>query len=285
MRWSWPHHPLTPTGREGRADPGTGGARVIRRLLRHAGGVTTVAEFLRARREQLQPGDVGLPDSGRRRTPGLRREEVATLAGVSIDYLVRLEQGRDTEAVAERDRRARRRAAPRRRTTPAALHAGHDQPERGAVPSAPPAGPRGGADRDGAPRATRPDAGVRRRPGQRRARLERRVGAARPPARNARRCDVPNLARHVFLHPDARTVYPDWVAAADEQVSRLRAATARWGDDDDFAALMDELRTAPDFIERWSTLRDDREAPRYDAPRAPRPRPTAPQLRGAPPPR
>src|ERR1700738_4190857 len=59
-------------------------------------GVTTVAEFLRARRERLQPGDVGLPDSGRRRTPGLRREEVATLAGVSIDYLVRLEQGRDT---------------------------------------------------------------------------------------------------------------------------------------------------------------------------------------------
>ena len=55
-----------------------------------------MAEFLRTRREQLRPGDVGLPDSGRRRTPGLRREEVATLAGISIDYLVRLEQGRDT---------------------------------------------------------------------------------------------------------------------------------------------------------------------------------------------
>src|ERR1700736_4089564 len=69
---------------------------VIHRLRGHAGGVTTVAEFLRARREQLQPADVGLPDNGRRRTPGLRREEVATLAGVSIDYLIRLEQGRDT---------------------------------------------------------------------------------------------------------------------------------------------------------------------------------------------
>jgi transcriptional regulator with XRE-family HTH domain len=55
-----------------------------------------VAEYLRTRREQLQPADVGLPDSARRRTPGLRREEVATLAGISIDYLVRLEQGRDT---------------------------------------------------------------------------------------------------------------------------------------------------------------------------------------------
>lgn len=65
---------------------------------------------------------------------------------------------------------------------------------------------------------------------------------------------VPNLARHVFLHPVARTVYPDWVAAADEQVSRGRAATARWGDDDGFAALMDELRSAPGFTERWSCL-------------------------------
>jgi transcriptional regulator with XRE-family HTH domain len=63
---------------------------------------------------------------------------------------------------------------------------------------------------------------------------------------------VPNLARHVFLHPDARTVYADWVSAADEQVSRLRAATGRWGDDDSFIALLDDLHTAPDFLERWS---------------------------------
>jgi transcriptional regulator with XRE-family HTH domain len=51
--------------------------------------------FLRARRERLGPGDVGLPERGRaRRTPGLRREEVAELARVSVDYVVRLEQGR-----------------------------------------------------------------------------------------------------------------------------------------------------------------------------------------------
>jgi hypothetical protein len=47
-------------------------------------------------------------------------------------------------------------------------------------------------------------------------------------------------------------VYPDWIAAADEQISRLRAATARWSEDPDFAMLMDELRTSPDFNERWS---------------------------------
>ena len=60
-----------------------------------------LAAFLRARRERTSPRDVGLPVNGRRRTPGLRREEVATLAGVSVDYLVRLEQGRDEHPSAE----------------------------------------------------------------------------------------------------------------------------------------------------------------------------------------
>jgi transcriptional regulator with XRE-family HTH domain len=55
-----------------------------------------IGEYLRARRELVQPSDVGIPDpGGRRRVPGLRREEVAMLAGVSADYFVRLEQGRD----------------------------------------------------------------------------------------------------------------------------------------------------------------------------------------------
>ncbi|MGV9852592.1 helix-turn-helix transcriptional regulator [Streptomyces sp. NPDC003442] len=54
-----------------------------------------LAAFLRTRRERLNPDDFGLPSRRRsRRTPGLRREEVAELAGVSIDYIVRLEQGR-----------------------------------------------------------------------------------------------------------------------------------------------------------------------------------------------
>ncbi|MFJ1558332.1 helix-turn-helix transcriptional regulator [Streptomyces mirabilis] len=51
--------------------------------------------FLRARRAQLRPEATGLPTSGRRRVPGLRREEVATLAGVSTDYYMRLDQGRE----------------------------------------------------------------------------------------------------------------------------------------------------------------------------------------------
>jgi transcriptional regulator with XRE-family HTH domain len=53
-----------------------------------------LAAFLRARRASLSPQDAGLPEMGRRRTPGLRRQEVAQLAGMSVDYYVRLEQGR-----------------------------------------------------------------------------------------------------------------------------------------------------------------------------------------------
>ena len=53
-----------------------------------------LARFLRDRREALRPADAGLPAGPRRRTPGLRREEVADLAGMSVDYYVRLEQAR-----------------------------------------------------------------------------------------------------------------------------------------------------------------------------------------------
>jgi transcriptional regulator with XRE-family HTH domain len=213
--------------------------------------VTTVAEFLRARRDQLQPADVGLSDNGRRRTPGLRREEVATLAGVSIDYLVRLEQGRDTKpspsviaALADallldddqrrqlyllamvsqsgelcpKARPLARQAAP---TVMALLEGLNPTPAFVAGPANDVL-----AWNDAWEQLVRP-LGI--------------LEGARP-----------NLARHVFLHPQARTVYPDWIVAADEQISRLRAASGRWGDDTDFKALMDDLRTNPEFNERWS---------------------------------
>jgi transcriptional regulator with XRE-family HTH domain len=224
---------------------------VIRPVPRHAVGVTTVAEFLRARREQLQPADVGLPDNGRRRTPGLRREEVATLAGVSIDYLVRLEQGRDTKpspgviaALADAlrlDDEQRRQLYMLAMVSQGAELCPAPRPLARAV----------------APTVT--------------ALLDRLgptpafvVGPANDVlawndawealVRPLGMLDdaMPNLARHVFLHPDARAVYPDWVAAADEQVSRLRTATGRWGEDESLVALMDELRTTPNFTERWS---------------------------------
>ncbi|MGW7383982.1 helix-turn-helix domain-containing protein [Streptomyces sp. NPDC054794] len=59
------------------------------------GGTNALGEFLRARRALVRPQDVGLPGGGLRRVPGLRREEVAMLSGISSDYYLRLEQGRD----------------------------------------------------------------------------------------------------------------------------------------------------------------------------------------------
>jgi transcriptional regulator with XRE-family HTH domain len=56
-----------------------------------------LADFLRRRRDRIHPADVGIADSPRRRTTGLRREEVAMLAGMSVDYVVRLEQGRSSQ--------------------------------------------------------------------------------------------------------------------------------------------------------------------------------------------
>jgi transcriptional regulator with XRE-family HTH domain len=56
---------------------------------------TPLGDFLRARRDATDPAAVGLPASDRRRAPGLRRSEVAALAGISVEYLVRIEQGRD----------------------------------------------------------------------------------------------------------------------------------------------------------------------------------------------
>lgn len=60
-----------------------------------------LGDHLRARRALVDPQDVGLPGGGRRRTPGLRREEVAMLAGISADYYLRLEQGRDRHPSAQ----------------------------------------------------------------------------------------------------------------------------------------------------------------------------------------
>jgi transcriptional regulator with XRE-family HTH domain len=60
-----------------------------------------LGEYLRARRALVEPADAGLRVTGVRRTPGLRREEVATLAGISADYYLRLEQGRDRNPSAQ----------------------------------------------------------------------------------------------------------------------------------------------------------------------------------------
>ena len=121
------------------------------------------------------------------------------------------------------------------------------------MPGSSPAGPRGGTNGDSTPRTTEP------RPRSWPARPTTCSHGTTTGQRSSVRSECwtaryRTSRRHVFLHPEALTVYPDWVDAADEQVSRLRAATARWGDDDDFVALMDELHNSPDFTARWSTF-------------------------------
>jgi hypothetical protein len=74
--------------------------------------LTEPGEFLKARRAELSPRAVGLPETGApRRVPGLRREEVAQLAAISVDYYTRLEQGR-LQASRARPGHARRRPTP-----------------------------------------------------------------------------------------------------------------------------------------------------------------------------
>jgi len=212
-----------------------------------------LGDFLRARRERTSPADVGLRDTGRRRTPGLRREEVATLAGVSVDYLVRLEQGRDTnpsrEVVLALAQALRLTDAERSHLGILAMIGGrHDL-----CPSA-------GATAD----ATVPSTVL--------ALVDRLVDT--PAFVVGPYNDVlvwnapwgelvdplgmisgepPNLASYVFGDDRAASVYVDWEAAADEQVGTLRSAVVRWRDDVRLAALLDALRTLPEFERRWSS--------------------------------
>jgi transcriptional regulator with XRE-family HTH domain len=207
--------------------------------------MSQLGEFLRARRALVQPEDVGLPDVGRRRVAGLRRSEVAMLAGVSVDYYVRLEQGRDShpsEQVLEALARVLRldddavahlhelaRPAPRRRRA-------RSRPER-----------------------VRP--GVLRL-------LE--SWSHNPAWILGRRMDVlaynelalmlhpslkseRNVVRMVFLDPEAREIYADWDAVARETVATLRAAAGADLDDPGLTELVGELSLkSGEFRRLWA---------------------------------
>jgi transcriptional regulator with XRE-family HTH domain len=209
-----------------------------------------LGDFLRMRRAQLTPADVGLPDTSRRRTPGLRREEVAALAGISIDYLVRLEQGRDrnpslsvTAALAE------------------ALLLDDDERKHltklSACAGTPGLCPRGTGPVDHVPATVHalldrldPTPAVLVGPwyqvlahNQAWERVLGSTGVLDAPA--------PNLARFTFLDPRSRAVFPAWDESADEQAAVLRDAAIRWRGDDDLQALLTELQAVPDFAARW----------------------------------
>jgi len=210
-----------------------------------------LAEFLRARRAQLHPTDVGLPETGRRRTPGLRREEVAALAGVSIDYLVRLEQGRDSNpsfevldslatalrlSADERDHLLGMAMCRKAKTIPS---------KQGRVPDwSVPSGVLAILERlDPTPALVIGpwlDVLAFNRSWER---LVAPLGMLEG--------EPPNLARYMLLNPQARDAYPEWAQIAAEQVSRLRSASVRWGEEPALVELVADLRASSFFVERW----------------------------------
>ena len=218
--------------------------------------IAELGPFLRSRREAVSPTDVGLPIGARRRTPGLRRAELATLAGISVDYLVRLEQGRD-----------RRPSAQVLAAIADALHLGED--DRGFLRqfSAVTSG------RELCPTIPPPAATVRPN-------VQRMLDRFEPsPAFVLNRLtDVlawnsayerlagplgildggsPNLARFTFTDPRAHSVYPDWGLIADEQVANLRTST--WSEDPAIGTLFDELtESGSEFTDRWDARQVNR---------------------------
>lgn len=205
-----------------------------------------LGDFLRSRRARIQPGDVGLPTHGRRRVPGLRREEVAQLAGVSVDYYIRLEQGRGpsvSDAVLDAVARVLRLDA-----TEHAHLLDVARPARRA--------------RTGGPQRVRP--GVQ---------LLLDTLQHAPAFVFGRRLDVlawntlgdalggystqspreRNVMRHMFLDPAARACYPDWLTVAAETVAYLRLDAGRHPDDEQLAALVGELSVeSEDFRRLWA---------------------------------
>jgi transcriptional regulator with XRE-family HTH domain len=209
-------------------------------------------EFLRSRRARITPEEAGLlTEPGTRRVPGLRREEVARLAGVSVDYYVRLERGRTrnvSEAVLDAVARALR----------------LDDTERGHL----------FAIARPARRQQRPMPPQRVRPGLRRV-LElltdvpalvigRRTDilAANPSARalftdfEALPHRERNMARFMFLDEAARELYADWEASARGTVAALHLYAGRHPDDPRLAELIGELSVRDEDFRRWWAAHD-----------------------------
>ena len=210
-----------------------------------------LGEYLRARRQQLQPADVGLPTSGRRRTPGLRREEVATLAGVSIDYLVRLEQGRDmnpsTGVLAGLAAALRLDDDERMHLFKLAAISGSSElcPAARAVAVDIPPSIRQLLERlDPTPAFVLGAAGDVLAANRAWETLARPLGMLDGTA--------PNLVRYLFLDARAKDVYPDWRDVADGQVAALRQAGVRAGPSVAVDALIEELLHVPEFASRWA---------------------------------
>ncbi|CAL9474493.1 hypothetical protein SUDANB6_02907 [Streptomyces sp. enrichment culture] len=208
-----------------------------------------LGEFLKAKRASVSPKDVGLPDNGRpRRVPGLRREEVAQLADVSVDYYTRLEQGRMTQA-SDAVLSGLARAL---RLTPAEWEYLRVCARTPARPVSPPPA-------DSVSRITQVllDSMVRVPAVVLGRRMDiigwNAMGAALFTDFSRIEPRRRNLARMVFLEPRIRELYPDWEDVAGGFVERLRMDATRYPDDPRLHSLVDELSGRdPDFRRWWA---------------------------------
>ncbi|WP_214324561.1 helix-turn-helix transcriptional regulator [Nonomuraea sediminis] len=207
-----------------------------------------LADFLRRARERLLPGEVGLPSGPRRRTPGLRREEVSQLAGMSADYLMRLEQARSPQpSVQLLSALARALRLTREERDHLYLLAGHR----------PPAGPRAGDH-------VRPSLlYLLDRLTDTPAQLQSDLGDVLAQNTMAEalfgcHCTVVEPDRNIvwrwFTDPAVREAYPEeeHEAHARTHVADLRAAVGRRGQDGPSAALVERLhRASAEFTVMW----------------------------------
>jgi transcriptional regulator with XRE-family HTH domain len=205
-----------------------------------------LGDLLRSRRERLAPADVDLPAGTRRRTRGLRREEVALLAAISPTYYAFLEQGRDirpSRQVLDALADALRLGSAERAHMHALVH-GDPPPDRDPRPEtlAPPV----------AALVDRLDPNPTYVTG---CRFD--VLAANRAARmlwtdwNALPTDDRNILWWTFAYPAAREVFAEWEKEASAQLARFRAAAARHPDDPAFAQLIERLHAASPEVRAW----------------------------------
>ncbi|MEU3891526.1 helix-turn-helix domain-containing protein [Streptomyces sp. NPDC029041] len=212
---------------------------------------TELGRYLKARRAQVRPEDVGLPaGAGLRRTPGLRREELAALAGVSVDYYIRLERGRETNpspAVVDAiGRTLRLRGDGFERLHELAELASGRTAELPAC-----------SDHDVRDSVLRMLESVRPLPAYVVSRYNR-VLAANPPGRRLMPGlwdwpeDQRNLTRYLFLHPVGRTLYEPWEETVALSVAHLRAVGGADPGSPELTALVGELMLkSPHFARLW----------------------------------
>ena len=214
-----------------------------------------MGDFLRKRRAALTPADVGLMDYGTRRVPGLRREEVAMLAGMSVTYYARLEQGQHVNAsdavidslaralaMTEVERKhlvdlagTKRRATKTTRSRPDQVRPGTKRlvDSMGSVPAV--------------VLGKRTEVLAWNQAGHRLVASHLDFDTPDTPSQR------PNMTRMLFLDEATRALYPHWRTEAGRAVASLRLLSGRFADDTELAALVGELTLkSPEFATMWA---------------------------------